>query len=154
MQYDATTDGSVEDDFTSGYDVITNFLVTGDAGAVDQFDLDGFTAVDQVDDGTFEAVNKNAIAEDKAVSYLNPASATADDLTSDADVTAALGTLAGNVVTGDKMVFIVSKTDGSAFGLYGFTADATDTTIATSELSLLAIVNTAATGFDIDNIVQ
>ena len=74
--------------------------------------------------------------------------ATAADLGSLTDISAAIGGLAG-VDAGDKAIFTVQNDAGTSSGVYAFIDANADTTVDALELALVAVVDTAVTDTDV-----
>lgn len=140
--------------FSAG-DTVNSFVVAGAVSSVDIFDFVGITNIQNVVAGfaSFESVASGAPTGTNTVIYIN--NATAASLTDTANVLASIGNFSGNAAgfaTGDVHIFVVGNTGGTAFGLYAYTESDGNATVIEGDLRLLAIVSTAVTGFDADNI--
>ena len=146
--YAALTDGSAAGALTTGADTITGFLggtdkisvlgttaaVSINAIAVAQTALAAFTST------ATTAVNLNTIATGGA--FIT--GATAADLTSAANVLAAVGALTNESV-GEAIYLAVQNTAGTQYGVYHFVSTIADSAVAAAELKLLGIVTFTGT---------
>lgn len=140
--------------FSSG-DTITSFLIAGASGGVDRLHFSSIANIQNVVGGqaSFESVASGQATGTNTVVFIN--NATATSLTASADVTGAMGNFSGNAAgyaAGDVHIFVIGNTAGTETGIYAYTEADGAATAAEGDLMLLAILNTAATGFDADNL--
>jgi len=146
--FSAITDGSAAGTLTTGSDTITGFLggtdkisVLGNAASVvinaigtAQIALAAFTST------ASGALDLNTLATGGA--FIT--GATAADLTSSANVIAAIGA-AANETVGESVYIAVQNTAANAYGVYHFVSTIASNTVAAAELKLLGIVSYTGT---------